>query len=235
MKRTFATSAGRIEVLLYRDDRMISVSRFDDDGRTTAAAMDSWDYVDLMELFNRQMGVPAGETDELVGWVREQFASVPRSERVVQPAWERSSTMRPRAGLPRRFLALMLDSVIVFLPLAIVIGLMTGGGYVDRTDEAVNAGVDVTGRAFWLFVVLWLAYYVFGEGLAGATIGKGMVGIRVVDEHGEHPTLRAAIGRNLLRPVDGLFFYLVGAAFALSSPRRQRLGDRVAHTVVVRG
>jgi uncharacterized RDD family membrane protein YckC len=234
MKRTFATSAGRIEVLLYRDDRMISVSRFDDEGRKTAAAMDSWDYVDLMALFNLQMGVPVGEADGLIGWVREQFASVPRSERVVQPTWERPSTTLLRAGLPRRFVALTLDSFIVFLPLAIVIGLMTGGGYVEQTEGAVDAGVDVSGRAFWLFALLWLAYYVFGEALAGATIGKGMVGIRVVDEHGEHPTLGAAIRRNLLRPVDGLFFYLVGAAFALSSPRRQRLGDRVAHTVVVR-
>jgi uncharacterized RDD family membrane protein YckC len=35
--------------------------------------------------------------------------------------------------------------------------------------------------------------------------------------------------------VDGLFFYLVGALFAFSSARGQRLGDRAAHTVVVRG
>jgi hypothetical protein len=97
MKRTFATSAGRIEVLLYRDDRMISVSRFDDEGRKTAAAMDSWDYVDLMALFNLQMGVPVGEADGLIGWVREQFASVPRSERVVS---RRGNGHRPRFHAP---------------------------------------------------------------------------------------------------------------------------------------
>jgi uncharacterized RDD family membrane protein YckC len=214
---------------------MISVSRFDEDGRTTAAAMESWDYVDLIDLFNRQLGVPVGEADGIIGWVREQMASLPRSERVRQPEWSALSAMPRRAGLPRRFVALMLDSIIVFFPLAIVIGLMTGGGYAERSEGSLNAGVDVSGRAFWLFVLLWLAYYVFGEALTGATIGKGMVGIRVVDEHGEHPSLGAAIGRNLLRPVDGLFFYLVGAIFALASPRRQRLGDRAAHTVVVRG
>jgi uncharacterized RDD family membrane protein YckC len=235
MRQVYPTSAGRIEVLLYPDDRMISVSRFDEDGRTTAAAMESWDYVDLIDLFNRQLGVPVGEADGITGWVREQMASLPRSERVRQPEWSALSAMPRRAGLPRRFVALMLDSIIVFFPLAIVIGLMTGGGYAERSEGSLNAGVDVSGRAFWLFVLLWLAYYVFGEALTGATIGKGMVGIRVVDEHGEHPSLGAAIGRNLLRPVDGLFFYLVGAIFALASPRRQRLGDRAAHTVVVRG
>lgn len=44
----------------------------------------------------------------------------------------------------------------------------------------------------------------------------------------------AAVIRNVLRVVDGLFFYLVGALFALTSPRGQRLGDRAAHTLVVR-
>jgi uncharacterized RDD family membrane protein YckC len=235
MRQVYPTSAGRIEVLLYPDDRMISVSRFDEDDRTTAAAMEGWDYVDLMDLFNRQLGVPVGEADGIIGWVREQIASLPRSERVRQSEWNAPSAMPRRAGLPRRFVALMLDSIIVFFPLAIVIGLMTGGGYAERSEGSLNAGVDVSGRAFWLFGLLWLAYYVFGEALTGATIGKGMVGIRVVDEHGEHPSLGAAIRRNLLRPVDGLFFYLVGAIFALASPRRQRLGDRAAHTVVVRG
>jgi len=234
MRQVYPTSAGRIEVLLYPDDRMISVSRFDEDGRTTAAAMESLDYVDLVDLFNRQLGVPIGEAAGIIGWVREQMASLPRSQRVGQSERSAPSAMPRRAGLPRRFVALMLDSIIVFFPLAIVIGLITGGGYAERSEGTLNAGVDVSGSAFWLFVLLWLSYYVFGEALTGATIGKGMVGIRVVDEHGEHPSLGAAFGRNLLRPVDGLFFYLVGAAFALTSSRRQRLGDRAAHTVVVR-
>ena len=47
-------------------------------------------------------------------------------------------------------------------------------------------------------------------------------------------TFGAALVRNLLRLVDALFFYLVGAIFALASPRGQRLGDRAAHTLVVR-
>jgi uncharacterized RDD family membrane protein YckC len=68
----------------------------------------------------------------------------------------------------------------------------------------------------------------------GATLGKRMVGIRVVGEDGEHVTIGAAIVRNLLRLVDALFFYLVAFVFAVTSTRGQRLGDRAAHTVVVR-
>jgi uncharacterized RDD family membrane protein YckC len=40
--------------------------------------------------------------------------------------------------------------------------------------------------------------------------------------------------RNLLRIIDGLFGYLVGAILIWTSPLKQRLGDRVANTVVIR-
>jgi uncharacterized RDD family membrane protein YckC len=70
--------------------------------------------------------------------------------------------------------------------------------------------------------------------MTGMTLGKRMVGIRVVDEEGDFAGFGASIVRNLLRVVDGLFFYLVGAIFALTSPRGQRLGDRPAHTLVAR-
>ena len=66
------------------------------------------------------------------------------------------------------------------------------------------------------------------------TLGKRMVGIRVVADDGEHVGLNAAVIRNLLRLVDGFFFYLVGALFALNSSRGRRLGDHVAGTLVVR-
>jgi uncharacterized RDD family membrane protein YckC len=66
------------------------------------------------------------------------------------------------------------------------------------------------------------------------TVGKRIVGIDVVDEDGDQLGFGAAVMRNILRLVDGLFFYLIGAIFAFSSPRGQRLGDRGAHTLVVR-
>jgi uncharacterized RDD family membrane protein YckC len=84
-------------------------------------------------------------------------------------------------------------------------------------------------------LALGVGYYVVCEAATGATLGKRMVGIRVVDEDGDSVTLGASIIRNLLRLVDALFFYLVGFLFAVISSRGQRLGDRAAHTIVVRG
>jgi uncharacterized RDD family membrane protein YckC len=138
------------------------------------------------------------------------------------------------AGVPLRFVAVLLDAVIVLFPVGIVVGLLSGGGYTETGNGYANAGIDVSGKAAGIFLLLALSYYVFCEAATGATLGKRIVGIRVMGEDGERLTFRAAVIRNLLRLVDCLFFYLVGAIFALTSQHGQRLGDRAAHTLVVR-
>ena len=72
------------------------------------------------------------------------------------------------------------------------------------------------------------------EATQGATLGKMALGLRVVKTDGSPITWTDSIIRNLLRIIDGLFIYLVGAIFVWTSPLKQRLGDRAAHTVVVK-
>jgi uncharacterized RDD family membrane protein YckC len=79
-----------------------------------------------------------------------------------------------------------------------------------------------------------IVYFTLMEGLFGASIGKFVTGIRVVKEDGTRADVGAALIRNTLRVVDVLpFFYLLGAILIWTSPTKQRLGDRVAKTVVV--
>jgi uncharacterized RDD family membrane protein YckC len=85
------------------------------------------------------------------------------------------------------------------------------------------------------FFVETTVYYIVMEAACGATVGKLLLGLRVRGADGAPVAVRAAIARNVLRVVDGLFFYLPGAVLVWSSPRRQRLGDRVAGTVVICG
>jgi hypothetical protein len=49
------------------------------------------------------------------------------------------------------------------------------------------------------------------EGLFGWTLGKRVTGLVVLAEDGSPIDIRSALKRNLLRVVDGLFFYLVAA------------------------
>ena len=72
------------------------------------------------------------------------------------------------------------------------------------------------------------------EGTAGATVGRLVCKIRVKKENGDACGIWKAFVRNILRIVDGLAFYLVSAILIARSDKKQRLGDRVANTIVVR-
>lgn len=69
----------------------------------------------------------------------------------------------------------------------------------------------------------------------GQTLGKRLLRLRVMDEHGLRLQFSQIVIRNLLRFVDMLpAFYLVGGVACLLSRRAQRLGDFAANTIVVR-
>lgn len=69
----------------------------------------------------------------------------------------------------------------------------------------------------------------------GQTIGKRLLGLRVMDIRGLRLKGNQVIIRNLLRFVDSLpFFYFIGGTVSLFSRHAQRLGDIAANTIVVR-
>jgi uncharacterized RDD family membrane protein YckC len=72
------------------------------------------------------------------------------------------------------------------------------------------------------------------ESFMGRTPGKKLVGITVVSEDGSLPSTRALAIRNLLRPLDFVVFYGLGFFIIVMTDRRQRIGDAMAKTVVVR-
>ena len=140
-----------------------------------------------------------------------------------QQPYQQQAPAMAYAGVGQRFLALLIDAIIV----GVVVGILTGIGVAGR-----NAGViSITGGIGGLIGIL---YFFVLEATMGATLGKRLMGLRIVKEDGSPISWGESIIRNLLRIVDGLFFYLVGAIIIWNTQRRQRLGDILAHTVVVR-
>ena len=139
--------------------------------------------------------------------------------------------MKP-APLAARAAAVFLDSVITFFVLGFALSLVSGSATVSR-DE-FNFRVEGWGALAWL-AGSW-AYWIVAEHVWGATIGKRLLGIRVVGAGTEPPTWGQSTARNVLRLVDGIPIvvpYLLGWAVALADDDRRRVGDRLARTRVV--
>ena len=130
----------------------------------------------------------------------------------------------------RRVLATLVDGVLLGILFALM-SMLFG----STSAQGGQASASLNGLPFLIYLVLVFAYYTLMEGYLGQTVGKMLLGIKVVREDaGEVPGLGGAAIRTALRIIDGLFLYLVAFIAVLASGKNQRLGDMVAHTLVVR-
>ena len=85
------------------------------------------------------------------------------------------------------------------------------------------------------FFLMFFYYIVFEAGKWGASPGKKIMGLRVVDTSGAPLTLGQAFIRNMLRFADmmPIFGYGFGLTCTLLTKRFQRMGDLLANSVVV--
>jgi uncharacterized RDD family membrane protein YckC len=112
-------------------------------------------------------------------------------------------------------------------------------------DSALQNTLRVTGvlGADFAQAAGVLGYFVLSTGygivlewrLRGQTLGKRVLGLRVMDAQGLRLDFSQIVIRNLLRVIDLLpAFYLVGGMVSVFSRKAQRLGDLAANTIVVR-
>jgi len=122
-------------------------------------------------------------------------------------------------GVPIRFVAVLIDTIII----AVIAGIL-----------AIPFQSQLSGA---VSLLIFLLYFIVLEGAYGQTVGKMAVKIKVVREDGTKINYTDAVVRNVLRLIDLIPYfipYLLGAILIWTSDMKQRLGDRVAHTVVVK-
>ena len=133
----------------------------------------------------------------------------------------------PLAGVVTRAIATFIDFAVAMAAISIVQNVLVFGfliapdisqGALVLMQFAIVEGYRAVSEMLW----------------KGQTIGKRVVGIRVMDERGLHLRPSQVLIRNLVRLADALpAFYAVGGTACLFSRRCQRLGDLAAGTVVV--
>lgn len=132
------------------------------------------------------------------------------------------------AGLMSRFLAWLLDTLVSgVLALALLTGLSVA--------EVVLGGVSSAMAFVVWFTIDWGYMIALEIAWSGQTIGKRVMGLRVLQESGVRVGFHQSLLRNLARLIDRIpLFYLVGGVAAVLSRSQQRLGDLLAGTIVVR-
>jgi uncharacterized RDD family membrane protein YckC len=146
----------------------------------------------------------------------------------------------PLGDLGSRIVAGIVDYIIigivtgilaVLLFVGTIAGLAAGPAMIIGFSGWVGGVLGILG-IMWL---LWLIYFSYFEGTSGQTIGKTLTHIKVIKEDGSRCDFGSALIRNILRIVDHLpFLYILGIVLIAATEKRQRLGDMLAKTIVVK-
>jgi uncharacterized RDD family membrane protein YckC len=131
-----------------------------------------------------------------------------------------------------RILAVIIDYIVMgFLSVFILIASI-GPGIATLSLVGFFGGLFMS---IILIMATWVFYGIILETWKGQTVGKMVMGIIVVKENGEPCDFLAALLRNVFRIIDILpQFYLIGFIVIALTEKKQRLGDRLAGTIVVK-
>jgi uncharacterized RDD family membrane protein YckC len=134
------------------------------------------------------------------------------------------------AGPWRRLWAVLLDWTVMGIIIGLVASILSAFSAFGELAQGISTGL----ASIAFFLIQW-GYFAVSEALwSGRTLGKKVVGLRVVREDGHPIDATAAVLRNLLRAADFLpFGYALGVVVMSRDRKFRRLGDLAAGTMVV--
>lgn len=141
------------------------------------------------------------------------------------------------ATFGQRLVAIIVDHIILLI---ITIALAVPFGLQSALFSMAGISNPALYIAAWsmfaiLSFVIWILYFTYFEAKDGQTLGKRMMGIKVVMEKGTKMTYEKSFVRNILRIIDWLpAVYILGFIVAVASKNNQRIGDLAARTLVVK-
>lgn len=134
------------------------------------------------------------------------------------------------ARLGERGLAVAIDLIIVVGVYLLFITLLL------RAFDSLATQIPLSVYTLYLPITTFIGYCFFMELLAhGQTVGKRLMGLKVMRIDGESPLLSDYLLRAFFQLADLLLSSgVLGALLISSTPRRQRFGDLAANTTVIK-
>jgi len=140
-------------------------------------------------------------------------------------------------GITARFLALYVDTALVFGVMFVVfLPLFVLSVFASIVIAPILLFFNVTliPSFFFLFVMAhWIYFATMESSSRGATYGKRLFGLRVVDENGRKLSFARASLRYVFKLVSAMPMML-GFVMAVVTSKHQALHDLMAETLVIR-
>ncbi|MEX0929156.1 MAG: RDD family protein [Balneolales bacterium] len=125
------------------------------------------------------------------------------------------------AGFWKRFVAILLDNIILFVIYGVLVLFTTG-----------NMGGIGQGYDFMYVVFTWLYFAGMESSQYKATLGKRILNIYVTDLEGNRISFLRATGRHFSKIISAAVF-LIGYLMAGFTSRKQALHDMIASCLVL--
>ncbi|MFH1654081.1 MAG: RDD family protein [Pseudomonadota bacterium] len=159
------------------------------------------------------------------------------SERELKPIGKKKRSKRDifhTAPLVNRIAAISIDLIVVYLiywTVAFIYrAIVFGNGSVPIPVLGLHSIILHS-----IFILITFIYFLIFEFTLTATIGKMLSSIRIRTKDGRLPSFSSILLRNIFKPVDLILFPLLITGLMFEKMAlRQRLGDLVSKTVVVK-
>lgn len=126
--------------------------------------------------------------------------------------------------------AYFIDMVVLLIPVLLISFLFRAASPAnDQLEEAIVDLID----SFLSIIVWWIYFAVMNSSEWQATVGKRVVGLKVVDENGNRISFGRATGRYFAEMLSGLIL-MIGYMMVGWTKRKQGLHDMIASTYVVK-
>ena len=137
-----------------------------------------------------------------------------------------------KAGIGSRFYAALIDTLL--LALILLVGYYVNRRFISELGDIFGKWLGAFGGIV-VFALFWGYYMVLEVTTNGQSIGKRLLGLRVIKAGGYPISFADSAIRNLVRIADFLpFFYAIGLCVMLINKNWERLGDLAAGTLVVK-
>jgi uncharacterized RDD family membrane protein YckC len=135
-----------------------------------------------------------------------------------------------KAGFLVRLVAYIIDAIIIAIPNAIIQAIFMGG----LQSDSPGGGAVIMALIGSLLVLVWsVGYLVYFWTTSGQTIGKKVMGVKVVTTDGELVGVGKAILRIIGYAISGIVFYL-GFIWIIFDSEKQGWHDKIAGTYVIK-